>query len=102
PGSFASDISRRVGKAKRAHACFHRDSVIMKISPRGHGAARLCPPYELPPLLTRRSILLAGLTASAAARTARAQGSAASWPSGPIRIVVPFAAGGSIDMIARL
>ena len=51
-------------------------------------------------MLSRRSILLAGLTTPLAIPTARSQ--MPPWPSGTIRLVVPFAAGGSIDMIARL
>ena len=51
-------------------------------------------------MLTRRSILLAGLTSPLAVPAAHGQ--TTTWPSGTIRLVVPFAAGGSIDMIARL
>jgi tripartite-type tricarboxylate transporter receptor subunit TctC len=51
-------------------------------------------------MLTRRSILLTGLTTPLAMPAAR--GATTTWPSGTIRLVVPFAAGGSIDMIARL
>src|ERR1051326_638002 len=51
-------------------------------------------------MLTRRSILLAGLTSPLAIPAAHGQ--TTPWPSGTIRLVVPFAAGGSIDMIARL
>jgi tripartite-type tricarboxylate transporter receptor subunit TctC len=45
--------------------------------------------------LTRRSALLAG---AALPFAARAQG----WPSGIIRIIVPFPPGGSVDAIARM
>src|SRR4051794_16931679 len=49
------------------------------------------------PVTSRRQILAAA-TLLAAPALARAQG----WPNGPIRIVVPFPAGGSVDAVARL
>jgi tripartite-type tricarboxylate transporter receptor subunit TctC len=45
---------------------------------------------------SRRSLLIGGLIAPLAARAQQ------SWPSGPIRIIVPFPPGGSVDAIARL
>jgi tripartite-type tricarboxylate transporter receptor subunit TctC len=46
--------------------------------------------------MTRRAVLAGAMALPAAAR---AQGA---WPSGNLRIVVPFPAGGSVDTIARL
>lgn len=45
--------------------------------------------------LSRRSVVAAAVFAPLVAR-------AQSWPSGPIRIVVPYPAGGSVDAVARL
>jgi tripartite-type tricarboxylate transporter receptor subunit TctC len=45
--------------------------------------------------MTRRSVVLAAMLAPFSAR-------AQSWPSGPIRIIVPFPPGGSVDATARL
>jgi tripartite-type tricarboxylate transporter receptor subunit TctC len=52
--------------------------------------------------VTRRLALacLALFAASLALATARAQ--VAAWPQRPVRVIVPFAAGGNIDVVARL
>jgi tripartite-type tricarboxylate transporter receptor subunit TctC len=50
----------------------------------------------------RRSLLLLALlaTGGVSAQTASTS-SGQAWPSGPIKLIVPFPAGGSVDMVAR-
>ena len=49
-------------------------------------------------MVTRRTMLAAGLTVPALMRQALAQDA---WPSRPVRVIVPFAAGGGADLVAR-
>ena len=57
---------------------------------------------KLPPsaqILSRRSLLAAGAAGLAAPSLARAQ---AGWPARPVTIIVPFAAGGTTDLLGRI
>src|SRR6266496_4072021 len=57
-------------------------------------------------VLTRRRLLAlsagSALTASLGGRTARAQMQSLDWPNRVVRFIVPFAAGGPTDIVARI
>lgn len=57
-------------------------------------------------MFTRRRLLQSGAAAALAGAlpgaAPRAQAQGAGWPNRPLRIIIPFAAGGSSDFIARL
>ena len=51
-----------------------------------------------PTSITRRGLLAAGLSGLAAPALAQTE----AWPNRPIRLVIPFGAGGSVDVVGRL
>lgn len=51
-------------------------------------------------LITRRGS--GGLAAGLLAAPALASGGAAAWPDRPVRVVVPFGAGGAVDTLVRI
>jgi tripartite-type tricarboxylate transporter receptor subunit TctC len=53
-------------------------------------------------LLSRRALALAFALAGIAFADAHAQSSALTWPERPVRLIVPFAAGGNTDGIGRI
>lgn len=51
--------------------------------------------------LIRRSLLLSLLAAAGVSAQTPSTGSGQAYPTGPVKIIVPFPAGGSVDMVAR-
>ena len=49
-----------------------------------------------------RRLVLAGMAASGAAGAAPARAQGADWPNRPVRIIVPYPAGGSTDVLTRI
>jgi tripartite-type tricarboxylate transporter receptor subunit TctC len=70
------------------------------ITPRGTGAVKRPPEGKgrRMPGIARRHITLGLLAAPAALRTAHAQ---SAWPDRPVRLIIPYSAGGVADTIAR-
>src|SRR5882672_10655096 len=57
---------------------------------------------RMPKTLTRRNLLAAAGNAVAAASVASPAHAADPWPTKPIRVLMPFGAGGSMDILSRL
>ena len=52
-------------------------------------------------MITRRTLIQSGVAASLASTWAGVGAQTSNWPEGPVKIVVPFSAGGASDILTR-
>jgi tripartite-type tricarboxylate transporter receptor subunit TctC len=89
--------------SNRARSCASAAAARRDRHPHVHGSGLPVRPIkkETPMTTTRRAVLKAALASPLALPAASAFAQIGTWPQRPIRLVVPFAAGGPSDVLAR-
>ncbi|MFL6796786.1 MAG: Bug family tripartite tricarboxylate transporter substrate binding protein [Xanthobacteraceae bacterium] len=72
------------------------------VTTHGFGLGTLARPGEGTAMITRRSFNRLAATSALVPSLAARRADAETWPTHPVRVIVPFAAGGPTDLIARV